>query len=238
MLQATTATTTELARHRVKSPAASSSKMALTVAAAALSAAASAQGAFVYASATRSISLTSPSGTSGVTSSVLGDFLEFRSYSAPSVSGSLQQASTLGADSMSVGAFAQMFSNSGGFGGPLSGTSSSTISFVTTTQTIASLSVGTTLQGAGAGSSRSVSVVLRDATTNTVLYSSSTAVTDTVDFVLSTGTTYELTVNGNASMAAGIGNAFMNTSVSITAVPAPGAIATFGLAALLRRRRR
>lgn len=73
----------------------------LATAAAALSAAASADAGFVYASSLRSISLTSPTGTSGASSSLFGDFLEFRSYSAPMVSGALQQASTLGADSMS-----------------------------------------------------------------------------------------------------------------------------------------
>jgi MYXO-CTERM domain-containing protein len=210
----------------------------LATAAAALSAAASADAGFVYASSLRSISLTSPSGTAGASSSAFGDFLEFRSFSAPAVSGALQQASTLGADSMSFGAFAQLFSNAAGFGGPLSGFSLSSVIFAVDADLLATLSVGTTLQSVGASSSTGMSVVLRDVLTGVVIYSTNTNATDTLEYTFVAGRNYQLDVTSAASIASGTGNAFTNYSVSITAVPAPATIAMVGLAALGRRRRR
>lgn len=212
--------------------------IALATAAAALSAAASADAGFVYASALRSISLASPNGTSAASSSLFGDFLEFRSYSAPSVSGALQQASTLGADSMSFGAFAQLFSNSAAFGGPLNASSISSVIFAVDANLVATMSVGTTLQSAGVSSSTGVSVVLRDVLTGVVIYSTNANSADSLEVALVSGRSYQIDVSSAAAVASGIGSAFTNYSVSLTVVPAPGAVAVFGLAALGRRRRR
>lgn len=212
--------------------------LSITTAAAALSAAAPADAAFVYSSALRSISLTSPAGTSAVSSNAFGDFLEFRSYSAPMISGALQQASTLGVDSMSFGAFAQLFSNSAGFAGPLNGTSLSSVVFSVGADLQASLSVGTIIQSSGASAASGISVVLRDVATGTVIYSTNSSATDSLELSLVAGRNYQLDVTSAASVASGVGSAFTNYSVSITAVPAPGVLATLGLAAMARRRRR
>lgn len=212
--------------------------LTLTAAAATLSAAASAEAGFVYSSSNRSISLTSPNGTASASSTALGDFLEFRSYNAPSVSGSVQQGSTLGLDSMSFGAFSQLFSNAAAFGGPLNATSFAIVRFSVDSTVVAAVSVGTTLQSAGAGASTGVSVFLRDATTGEVGYSTSSAVNDSLELTFVAGRTYQLEILSAASVPSGVGNAFTNYSVSISAVPAPGALATLGLAAMARRRRR
>jgi len=212
--------------------------LSITTAAVALSAAASADAGFVYSSALRSISLTSPAGTSGASSNAFGDFLEFRSYSAPMISGALQQASTLGVDSMSFGAFTQLFSNSAGFAGPLSGTSLSSVLFSVDADLQAALSVGTTIQSSGASAAGGISVVLRDVATGGVIYTTNTNATDSLELSLVAGRSYQLDISSAAAVASGIGSAFTNYSVSITAVPAPGVLATLGLAAMARRRRR
>lgn len=212
--------------------------LSFTTAAAALSAAASAEAGFVYASSVRAISLTSPAGTSSASSNAFSDFLEFRSYSAPMVSGALQQGSTLGMDSMSFGAFAQLFSNSAAFAGPLSGTSLSSVVFAVDSNLLAGLSVGTTIQASGASAASGVSVVLRDFATGEVLYSTSTNATDSLELSLTAGRSYQLDVTGAASVASGVGSSFMNYSVSMTVVPAPGVLSIVGLAAVARRRRR
>lgn len=212
--------------------------LSITTAAAALSAAASAEAGFVYASSLRAIALVSPAGISSVASSAFGDFLEFRAYNAPSVSGSVQQGSTLGVDSMSFGAFTQLFSNAASFSGPLDANSLSSVVFSVDSSMLASISVGTALQRSGAGAANGVSVVLREAATGNVLYSANSSVNDTLELTLVSGLSYQLDVSTAASVASGVGSSFTNYSVSITAVPAPGVLATLGLAAMARRRRR
>jgi hypothetical protein len=237
---ATKNTTKNTTNHTTKNTMKNMKKsiLSLTAVAAALSAAASAQAGFVYTSSLRSIALTSPSGTASPSSSAFGDFLEFRSYNAPFVSGAVQQGSTLGVESMSFGAFAQLFSNAASFGGPLSGNSLSSVVFTVDSAMLAAVSVGTNLQSFGAGASNGVSVVLREVATGTVLYSTSSSANDSLELSLVAGTSYQLDVSGAAAVASGTGNSFMNYSVSISAVPAPGALAAFGLAAMTRRRRR
>jgi MYXO-CTERM domain-containing protein len=139
---------------------------------------------------------------------------------------------------MSFGAFAQLFSNAVSFGGPLSGNSLSSVVFTVDSAMLAALSVGTNLQSFGAGASSGVSVVLREVVTGNVLYSTSTSANDSLELTLAAGTSYQIDVSGAAAVASGTGNSFMNYSVSISAVPAPGALAAFGLAAMIRRRRR
>ncbi len=212
--------------------------LSITTAAAALSAAASAEAGFVYASSLRAIALISPAGISSVASSSFGDFLEFRAYNAPSVSGSVQQGSTLGVDSMSFGAFTQLFSNAANFGGPLDANSLSSVVFTVDSSMLAAISVGTALQSSGAGAANGVSVVLREVATGNVLYSANSSVNDTLELTLVSGLSYQLDVSTAASVASGVGNSFTNYSVSISAVPAPGVLATLGLAAMARRRRR
>jgi hypothetical protein len=212
--------------------------LAVTAAAAAIFVAASADAGFIYSSASRSISLSSPAGVSGASSDALSDFFEFRSYSTPMVSGGVQQASTLGVDSLSFGAFAQLFSSSTAFAGPFGGTSASSVVFSVDSNLIAGLNVGTAIQQSGAAASSSVSVVLRDLTSNIVIYSTSTTASDSFELELIEGRNYQFEVAGAASVNSGAGSSFMNYSVSITVVPAPGVLATFGLAATVRRRRR
>lgn len=215
-----------------------SSLLSLSMVAAALSAAASANAGFVYSSSLRSISLLSPAGTVGASSTSFGDFLEFRSYNAPMVSGAVQQASTLGSDSMSFGAFSQLFSNSASFAGPLSASSLSSVVFSSASNQLAALSVGTTVQSSGATSSGGMSVVFRDVASGAVIYSTNTSATDTIEVALTGGRSYQLDISSAATVGLGTGNAFTNYSVSISAVPAPGAIVAFGFAAMVRRRRR
>jgi hypothetical protein len=210
--------------------------LSITTAAAALSAAASAEADFVYASSLRAIALVSPAGISSVASSSFGDFLdfvdclEFRAYNAPSVSGSVQQGSTLGVDSMSVGAFTQLFSNAANFGGPLDANSLSSVVFTVDSSMLAAISVGTALQSSGAGAANGVSVVLREVATGSVLFSANSSVNDTLELTLVSGLSYQLDVSTAASVASGVGNSFTNYSVPMSAVPAPGVLATFGLA--------
>lgn len=215
-----------------------SSLLTLSTVVAALSAAASAQAGFVYDSAVRTNSLTSPAGTVGASSSVLGDFLDFRNYSIVGVSGSAQHGSTLAGDSMSFGAFVQLFSNAAGFAGPLFGSATADVYFRSTTSTVIALGVNTNSQSAGVSSTSNAAVSLVATPTNTTLYSTSVNDSSSVELTLVAGTLYRLQVSNYASISSGTGNALSNFSVSISTVPAPGAIVAFGLAGLASRRRR
>lgn len=207
-------------------------------AAAALSAAASTQAGFVYDSALRTNSLTSPSGTAGVSSTTFGDFLDFRFYSVPFISGSIQHASTLGTDSMSFGSFAQISSNSGAFGGPLSGMATADVYFRSTATTVISLGVGVSSQFAGLNSAAGASMSLIEAVSNTTLYTASVNDSSSVELTLAANVLYRLRAMSSASLSSGIGSASSNFSISVSIVPAPGAMAVLGLAGLARRRRR
>lgn len=215
--------------------------LTIALTAAALSAAASAQAGFVYSSANRSISLLSPAGPVGSSSSLFGTFNDFRSHSAPSVSGFVQQNSNLSASEVRLTAFVQTSSSSTNFAGPLSGTSISTAVFGVSELSTVTLSVTTTRQANGANAVGTVSVLLRDLTSGgTVLFTSNSAISTTQTLTLVAGHEYQVDVTNLASVSSGTGNASANYSVIMTAVPvpAPGALPLAGLVLFGGRRRR
>ena len=213
----------------------------ISVVAAALSAVASAHAGFVYTSAYREIALNSPAGPAGASSSLFGTFSEFRSHSAPFLSGFVQQNSNLSAAEIRLTAFTQVSSSSAAFPGPISGSSLSTTLFGVDRLSSVTLSVTTTRQASGALGLGTVSVLLRDMTAGgTVVFSSNSPISTTQTLTLEAGREYQVDVTNLASVASGTGSASANYSVVMTAVavPAPGALPLAGLVLLGRRRRR
>jgi hypothetical protein len=215
----------------------------ISLVAAALSASASAHAGFVFTSASRSISMLAPTGTTGNSSSVFGAFNDWRSHSAPFLSGFVQQNSNLTAAEVRLTAFTQVSSSSANFAGPLSGTSVSNALFGVDSDSTITMSV-TTTRSASAGGTSSLSLLVRDMTAGgTVLYTSSAPTSTTVTLTFLAGRSYQVDVTNNAAITSGTGSASANYSVLMTAaaVPSPGALALAGLAlvsgASLRRRR-
>jgi hypothetical protein len=215
----------------------------ISLVAAALSASASAHAGFVFTSASRSISMLAPTGTTGNSSSVFGTFNDWRSHSAPFLSGFVQQNSNLTAAEVRLTAFAQVSSSSAAFAGPLSGTSISNALFGVDRDSTITMSV-TTTRNASAGGTSSLSVLVRDMTAGgTVLYTSTAPTSTTVTLTFLVGRQYQVDVTNNAAITAGTGSASANYSVLMTAaaVPSPGALALAGLALVsgvsVRRRR-
>jgi hypothetical protein len=185
-----------------------------------------------------------PTGTTGNSSSLFGVFNDWRSHSAPFLSGFVQQNSNLAAAEVRLTAFAQVSSSSATFAGPLSGTSISNALFGVDRDSTITMSVTTTRNASGGGTS-SLSVLVRDMTAGgTVLYTSSSAASTTVSLTFLVGREYQVDVTNNAAITAGTGSASANYSVLMTAaaVPTPGALALAGLALVsggsFRRRRR
>lgn len=215
----------------------------ISLAAAALSASASAHAGFVFTSASRSISMQAPTGTTGASSAVFGTFNDWRSHSAPFLSGFVQQNSNLTAAEVRLTAFSQASSSSATFASTMTGSSVSNALFGVDRDSTITMSV-TTTRTASAGGVSTISVLVRDMTAGgTVLYSSTSPVSTTVTLTLLTGRDYQVDVSNSAGITAGSGSASANYSVLMTAaaVPTPGALALAGLALVtggsLRRRR-
>lgn len=194
---------------------------------------------FVYSSASRSVTATTPTVTDSGSTSLFGSWFDSAFAPGAGVSALANQGSDLGASAIGLTGGAQAI---GAVGASASGASILDTTFVAVSDDQAAsfdvnwiIGLSQTLNGGG---SSTVFVKLTDVTLNTVRLMLSNNANASGTLTVVSGHTYRLEATASAD-ATGAGNAYGSFNANFSIVPGPASAALLALAgASVRRRRR
>ena len=193
---------------------------------------------FVFSSAARSVSATTPSVTDGGSTPAFGSWFDTAFSSSSGVSALANQGSDLGASTIGLVGGAQAI---GAAGASASGDSLLDATFVAMSDDqSATLDVNWIIglsQNVSGGGSSTVFVKLTDLTLNTVRLMLSNNANASGTLTLISGNSYRIEATASSS-ATGVGNAFGTFNANFSIVPGPASAALLAIAAASVRPRR